>query len=163
MSRVFRILPHEIWDVIIAEVRRNWVGIIFHHSAYEKDYDQAVLIDQWHVAKGWKGIGYHFVVNRSGVLETTFRWIRQMSGAHCKGYNSYYIGICLSGNLENQQATGRQIITMCELLRHLGMRICAPHSLFKNTLCPGRNFPWADVYEVVIFNPKKRRSYAGIN
>ncbi len=34
--------------------------IIIHHSA--SDFGDAKLIDKWHKERGWKGIGYHFVV-----------------------------------------------------------------------------------------------------
>ena len=58
-------------------------------------------IDGWHKDKGWKGIGYHFVVRRDGTVETGRRL--EEIGAHCVGHNKYSIGICYEGG---QDAAG---------------------------------------------------------
>jgi len=86
--------------------------IIIHHSA--SDFGDAKLIDKWHKERGWKGIGYHFVVlngkRRSkdkinekeiGLIEKGRKlnadpWLDSDEvGAHCYGYNSDSIAICL--------------------------------------------------------------------
>ena len=63
-------------------------------------------IDGWHKDKGWKGIGYHFVVRRDGTVETGRRL--EEIGAHCVGHNKYSIGICYEGG---QDAAGRHVDT----------------------------------------------------
>tara|TARA_R110000824_G_scaffold69297_3_gene178620 strand:+ start:11611 stop:11994 length:384 start_codon:yes stop_codon:yes gene_type:complete len=57
-------------------------------------------INNWHIDRGWSGIGYHFVVRRDGTVENG-RAINQV-GAHCKGFNSESIGICLVGGRGDQ-------------------------------------------------------------
>ena len=66
--------------------------IIIHCSAtvegkafYAKD------IDKWHKARGWKGIGYHYVIDLDGKVEKG-RPVEQI-GAHCTNHNKYSIGI----------------------------------------------------------------------
>ena len=63
--------------------------------------DGAGEIHQWHVEKGWAGIGYHAVIDEEGLVmrgrpvfpETKTFW----AGAHVRGHNHESIGICLIG------------------------------------------------------------------
>ena len=68
--------------------------IIVHCSATKeyKDYD-VEDIRKWHKERGFKDIGYHFVITRDGIIQRG----RPMSqfGAHCRGHNKNSIGICL--------------------------------------------------------------------
>jgi hypothetical protein len=65
--------------------------IIVHCSATREGDDSinAEVIDRWHKARGWKGIGYHFVILLDGKIETG-RMINKC-GAHTKGYNRYLL------------------------------------------------------------------------
>ena len=57
-------------------------------------------IDRWHKARGWKGIGYHYVVDLDG---TVYRGrADDCVGAHCKGHNAHSIGVCYVGGLDAQ-------------------------------------------------------------
>lgn len=77
--------------------------IIVHCSATKPSQEcNANIITQWHVARGFKTIGYHFVILRDGKIEKG-RPISQV-GAHCKGHNSDSIGICLIGGLNNDMS-----------------------------------------------------------
>jgi len=55
-------------------------------------------IEEWHLAKGWAGIGYHFVITRAGDLEVG-RPLDQV-GAHVAGHNGGSVGICMVGGLD---------------------------------------------------------------
>lgn len=82
--------------------------IIVHCS--DSDWGDAQVIDKWHKANGWRGIGYHYVIMNGrrtphyeeeiydGILEDG-REIKD-PGAHAVGYNSNSIGICLIGRAE---------------------------------------------------------------
>jgi len=52
-------------------------------------------IDKWHKDRGWKGFGYHYLIDRDGKIAEG----RPLSevGAHAKGHNADSIGICLVG------------------------------------------------------------------
>lgn len=56
-------------------------------------------IRQWHKAKGWKDIGYHYVIKRDGTLESG-RVLDEI-GSHVQGHNANSVGICLVGGLDN--------------------------------------------------------------
>lgn len=77
---------------------RKITEIIIHCSATIEGKDYTVAdIDRWHKARGWKGIGYHYVIYRDGLIHTG----RPLSdvGAHCEGHNANSIGICYIGGL----------------------------------------------------------------
>ncbi len=69
--------------------------IVIHCTYTPSDMNiGATEIDEWHRARGWRCIGYHLVIRRSGLIEDG-RAIGTM-GAHAKGYNKH-IGIALVG------------------------------------------------------------------
>jgi hypothetical protein len=53
-------------------------------------------IRKWHVdERGWKDIGYHFLITKNGDVHKC-RDISEV-GAHAKGHNLDSVGICLTG------------------------------------------------------------------
>jgi N-acetylmuramoyl-L-alanine amidase len=52
-------------------------------------------INEWHKARGWDGIGYHYVIRRNGKIENGRALT--VRGAHVEGYNGQSIGVCLVG------------------------------------------------------------------
>lgn len=80
--------------------------IIVHCSATPPGMDVGVKeIRQWHLARGFKDIGYHYVVRRDGTIEEG-RPLGQ-PGAHCKGRNYCSVGVCYVGGI----ASGSKIPT----------------------------------------------------
>lgn len=72
-------------------------SLIVHCSATPDDRDiTAADIRRWHKARGWRDIGYHFVIRRNGAIE--FGRKLEIAGAHVKGHNSDSIGVCLIGD-----------------------------------------------------------------
>lgn len=77
--------------------------VILHCSATQDyaatdplfDHFGAAQITEWHKAKGFKTIGYHEVIRRTGVSEAG-RPIDEV-GAHCEGHNSDSLGVCYIG------------------------------------------------------------------
>ena len=73
--------------------------LIVHCSAVRPGQrSSAPDINRWHRARGWKSIGYHFVVRRDGTMEEG-RSIEEV-GAHCRWHNRHSIGICYEGGLD---------------------------------------------------------------
>ena len=52
-------------------------------------------IREWHLARGWDDVGYHFVILKDGTIELG-RPLENI-GAHCKGQNTHSVGTCLIG------------------------------------------------------------------
>ena len=67
--------------------------IIIHCSATRAGQDfTATDIDRWHRQRGFRSIGYHFVIRLDGTIEPG-RDVA-LDGAHCTGWNHRSIGIC---------------------------------------------------------------------
>ena len=80
--------------------RKSTKHIVIHCSATRAIQDiGAKEIRSWHKAKGWRDIGYHFVIRRNGAVEKG-RAVDAI-GSHVKGYNAASVGICLVGGLNN--------------------------------------------------------------
>lgn len=110
--------------------------IIVHCSAVRPwEQSSAADIDRWHRARGWKGIGYHYVVRRDGSVETGRPLVEQ--GAHCMNHNAHSIGVCYEGGLDEQgrpadTRTPKQRMALRQLLESL-------HGLFPHALVVGHN------------------------
>jgi hypothetical protein len=137
---------------------RAWRWIVIHHSA--SDTGSMTLFDKEHRAKGWDGVGYHFVIGNGtgsgdGQIEVTPRWPIQKWGAHAKTldnrYNEYGIGICLVGNFDSSRPTAKQMESLSSLVAYLMQTYRIPatnvlgHRDTKPTDCPGRNLDIAAV------------------
>lgn len=73
--------------------------IIIHCSATPEGRDYTVAdIDRWHRQRGFRQIGYHYVIYRDGSIHIG-RPIEQI-GAHCTGHNTNSIGICYIGGTD---------------------------------------------------------------
>lgn len=73
--------------------------IAIHCSATGPKQDfGAADIDKWHRAKGWKCIGYHFVIRRNGTVEEGREELT--IGAHVENWNSVSVGICMVGGVD---------------------------------------------------------------
>jgi len=144
------------------KTKRKIDCIIIHHS-YSM-WGSAKVIDKWHKQRGWKGIGYHYVIcngylsyrawaqNRYNVkhdgLIQTGRPVERV-GAHCKGKNRTSIGICIIGNFDaaTPRISARQyaalihcLATLCE--RHdVSPKRIFYHRQFAFKTCPGNHFP----------------------
>lgn len=72
--------------------------------------------------RGWRKIGYHYVVHENGRLEKGREEWEQ--GAHCKGHNPHSIGVCYVGGLDEHgkpadTRTEAQKVALLNLLREL--------------------------------------------
>ena len=119
--------------------------IIIHHSASPRDTTTKDMIDGWHRARGFKGIGYHYVIEKAGQV------VRgrplTASGAHClaDGANRDSIGICLVGNnlVKAHRWNQPQLDSLMKLLNDLTTQFgdlpVFGHREVEgaNTLCPG--------------------------
>ena len=119
--------------------------IIVHCTATPEGKDFSVAdIDRWHRARGFDGIGYHYVVCRDGSVHKGRDVAKR--GAHCKGHNAGGIGVCYVGGMtadgktpkdtrtEAQRAALRDLV---EWLRreHPGASVHG-HNEYSSKACP---------------------------
>lgn len=123
--------------------RKSTELIVVHVSATPPSWDHgAQAIDQMHRARGWSGIGYHFVIRRDGTIENG-RGIDQI-GAHVAGFNSNSIGICLVGGVDERgkpafNATPEQMATLERLCRELVKKYPSAKICGHRDLSPDRD------------------------
>lgn len=73
--------------------------IIIHCSATPASMDVDITdIDRWHKERGFNSAGYHLFIKRNGDVQIG-RLFNQV-GAHAKGHNSYSIGVCYAGGVD---------------------------------------------------------------
>ena len=111
---------------------RNIRKIIVHCTATPKGRDVSVEeIDRWHKARGFRCIGYHYVVE---------------IGAHCTGQNRNSIGIVYVGGLSEdgkrpmdtrtQDQKVALVRTIAELKRKYPGAMVHSHYEFAAKACP---------------------------
>ena len=119
--------------------------IIIHCSATREEQQVSVdTIRDWHLAKGWNDIGYHFYIDLDGTINKG-RDIDKM-GAHCKGHNRNSIGICYCGGVEADGKTPKDTRTqeqkdsLLHVLKTLKAMypeaVIYSHNEFANKACP---------------------------
>lgn len=75
--------------------------IILHCSATQEGKDFDVNdIDKWHKARGWSGVGYHYVIKLDGTIQEGRS--EATLGAHARGHNKFSIGVCYIGGIDNE-------------------------------------------------------------
>lgn len=102
--------------------------IIVHCSATPRGRDIGVNeIRTWHKARGFKDVGYHYVVRLDGTIEPGRPETEQ--GAHCKGLNSNSIGVCYVGGVEADGKTPADTRTQAQksALKWLLKRLLVHH------------------------------------
>jgi hypothetical protein len=142
------------------QAEKKWTAIVIHHSGTKNG--NAAIFDRWHrEGNHWEGVGYDFVIGNGtnsgdGEVEVTYRWRRQVTGAHCGGTidnwaNEDGVGICLVGNFNQTKPTNAQMQSLIKLIRFLQNRYGIPKSRIYGhrdtpgagtvTDCPGKKFP----------------------
>ena len=88
------------------------------------------MIDQWHKERGWRGCGYHYIIN-NGCPENGALFLPEwdgriepgrdleLIGAHCRGENHDSIGICLVGK---HHFTLNEFVQLVHLVHQLRRR-----------------------------------------
>lgn len=124
---------------------RSIKELIVHCSATPEGKDYTVAqIRQWHLARGFKDIGYHYVIYRDGSIHQG-RPVAQI-GAHCTSHNRNSIGICYIGGVaadgktpkdtrtEAQKASLKKLIWQLHL--QYPQATIHGHREFANKACP---------------------------
>ena len=123
--------------------------IIWHCTATPEGRDHTVAdIDHWHKQRGWRGIGYHYVVYRDGSVHKG-RPITEI-GAHVGGKNTGTIGcVYVGGMTKDMKApkdtrTAAQKTAMLKLTRDLAnkyptIKKVSGHNEYAAKACPSFN------------------------
>jgi len=131
--------------------------LVVHYSATPEGREHDVRdIDRWHREKGWRMVGYHYVITLDGTVQTGRP--EHMAGAHAYGHNSDSIGICYIGGTDakgrsKNTLTDAQEESLIHLLKLLKRRYPTAEVVGHRDLsgaateCPGFNVSdwWASI------------------
>lgn len=100
--------------------------------------DDAETIHQWHLQRGFDGIGYHYVILEDGTVQKgrPEYWV----GAHARGYNES-LGICLIGNTS---FTKEQFNSLKNFIKGKGFKkdeVVGHYQVDSKKTCPNFNVP----------------------
>lgn len=126
--------------------------IIIHCSATPQGRNVTVDdIRRWHTTprnrggRGWKDIGYHYVVCLDGSVQPGRP--EEQIGAHCLGHNRTSIGVCYVGGLAPDGRTPRDTRTPAQrraldaLVERLRQKYPGARVYGHNQLNPGKACP----------------------
>lgn len=166
-------LPNFDAEVLVSDPGvqgKRWKYIVIHHSASTRG--SAQIFDQAHRERGWRSLGYHFVIGNGtdqpeGFIAPGPRWYSQETGAHAHSteHNEFGIGICLVGNFDLNRPTAAQWSALVNLTKRLTRKYSISagnlvgHNLIRqggSTACPGKNFPLQELREAVFFEGDRR-------
>lgn len=134
------------WEKLgVSTNKRDIKEIIVHCSATPEGKDYTVAdIKQWHLARGFSDIGYHYVIYRDGSINKGRD--ESISGAHCTGHNTISIGVCYIGGMDaanknpKDTRTDAQKSAIVKLLKELKSRYpkakIYSHNNFAAKACP---------------------------
>lgn len=119
--------------------------IIIHCSATPEGRDVTVdTIRQWHKQRGFRDVGYHYIIYRDGSVH--IGRAENQPGAHCTGHNANSIGICYIGGMERDMSEPKDTRTpaqrkaleaLCrELKRKYPAATIHGHNEFADKACP---------------------------
>lgn len=125
--------------------RRTINEIIIHCTATPEGRECSVEeIRQWHKARGFTDIGYHYVIHLDGRVENGRNV--DIAGAHCTGHNTHSIGVVYVGGCAKDGKTPKDTRTQAQKsalanllidLRKLYPRATIHgHRDFANKACP---------------------------
>lgn len=123
--------------------------IIIHCSATPEGKDFTIEdIDSWHRQRGWKCIGYHYVIYLDGSIHPGRP--ESMVGAHCQNHNQHSIGVCYIGGLNKDghakdTRTPAQKASLLSLLKQLILKYPNALIVSHHTLNPQKSCPNFDV------------------
>ncbi|MBQ6069133.1 MAG: N-acetylmuramoyl-L-alanine amidase [Bacteroidales bacterium] len=118
--------------------------IIIHCTATRRGRNHTVdQVRQWHLARGFDDIGYHYLIYTDGTLHLG-RPVEQV-GAHAYGHNQHSIGICYVGGLDRlgrpantlNAAQQRTLVTLVKtLLSIFPQAQLHGHNDYSDKQCP---------------------------
>ena len=85
-------------------------GVIVHCSDFDGEHGIRD-IDDWHRKRGWICCGYHYVIDKKGVLSEGRP--ADVIGSHCLDHNAKTLGVCVLGK---RKFTGEQSDALNKLL-----------------------------------------------
>jgi len=129
--------------MMFVQPKRKVNRVFIHCSASdENEVGNRLLkmIQFWHLARGFNGIGYHYIIDKEGAV-ITGRYLEKIPAAQ-KGHNTGTIAICVHGlNFDPHWHVGKQSQALYDFcnqinLAYSGVIAFWPHNAVSNRACP---------------------------
>ena len=104
------------WEIASLRNRNETNRVIIHHTT-GPDYQNASTIHAYHLSLGWSGIGYHYLINSSGVPELGRP--RDAIGAHAECANYDSVGVAVIGDFSVYPPSRSQIENLSILIANI--------------------------------------------
>ncbi|MCK5229179.1 MAG: N-acetylmuramoyl-L-alanine amidase [Desulfobulbaceae bacterium] len=122
--------------------------IVVHHSASDRKTTTKNDIEKWHKDRGFSQIGYHKIIEGTGMIKEGRSELIQ--SAHAKGANLGSFGVCVVGNFEKESCNPEQINSLVKVLTqwckaHDGLDETKIYGHYNvpggttKTVCPGKH------------------------
>ncbi|MFQ5460409.1 MAG: N-acetylmuramoyl-L-alanine amidase, partial [Anaerolineae bacterium] len=118
--------------------------LVIHHTGAGPAVGAADVAAEHVEVNGWPGIGYHYVIDRSGAVAKTQDLV--VEAYHARQFNRAAVGIALAGDFASDVPAPAQLdaaaTLLANLLRDLGLPTEAlrGHRELVPTHCPGETF-----------------------
>lgn len=100
--------------------------IIVHCSATKPSQKVTVAdITRWHQQRGWRTIGYHYVIYQDGSVHPGRK--EAEVGAHVSGRNAKSLGVCYIGGLDDKTGKPKDTRTEAQKQSLLELLIALKH------------------------------------
>ncbi len=107
--------------------------VFLHCSASDRpEHDTVEVMREWHLARGWSDVGYHYFIRKDGTVESGRPLER--SPAAQRGHNRSTIAICLHG-LEPDRFTAAQYESVIELCQAIDRAYGVEHGVTFHGHC----------------------------
>lgn len=116
-------------------------NFMVHHSGANPAQSVRSIQDFHMDTRGWSDIGYNFLVRDTGAIYEGRGWDR--IGAHCTGWNTSSIGVCVIGNYQDTDPSPAALSSVAwlydEAVSHVGhpLHPMGHRDANHTTECPG--------------------------
>lgn len=128
----------------MVQTKRKINRLIVHCSASPEGRNDTIAdIKRWHLDRGYRDVGYHYVIHLDGSIHKGRD--ESVMGAHVQGYNRDSIGVCYIGGIDLQKRpkdtrTDAQKASLLNILTELKAKYpnatIHGHREFANKACP---------------------------
>ncbi len=120
-----------------ARTQRTVDKVFIHCSASDSpEHDSVEAIHNWHLGRGWDGIGYHWVITKDGSVHPGRD--PEVVPAAQKGHNTNSLAICVTGLREFTIDQMGALAMFCMVINreYRGAVSFHGHCEVANKLCP---------------------------
>lgn len=143
-------------DLLVVKPEEKKFIVLHHPDAVTLEPEE---LHRQHLENGWSGAGYHVYIRKNG--ETMILRPILTTGAHCPGHNRDGIGVSFEGNFEIETMSVLQLEAGVKAIKALMTEYkipianIGPHSKYRPTDCPGKNFPLSTLLKKLQIQPEQ--------